>query len=350
MSDVVDSGREIGLGNIDTIDPKLTPRGASGISYIAHGTFVANAGISLVCALALSPFRDMSTVRHWIGRLVLVASVAGAGLARAENGYDKIDTEYLFGFVTGTDVGEVGEKELENTTVGRFGKRTGSYGAISHTLALEYVPVENLRLEMGAIAGYHAISGVSDLDNLRRASFQGLSLEIRYRLLARERAAFGLTLLAEPHWARIDETSGQPANQYGTDLAVLIDKELIPNRVVAAFNVFYAPEATQSRVMGAWSHDATFGVGAGLMVQVWPGFFMGGEARYLRAYESLGLDAFAGHALFVGPNLFFKPAERWRVTATWAVQVAGKAVDVPGSLDLTNFERHQVRLRIGYEF
>jgi hypothetical protein len=38
MSDVVDSGREIGLGNIDTIDPKLTPRGASGISNIAHGT------------------------------------------------------------------------------------------------------------------------------------------------------------------------------------------------------------------------------------------------------------------------------------------------------------------------
>jgi hypothetical protein len=286
----------------------------------------------------------------WITSVLLATSLGGAQLARADVRYDKIDTEHLFGFLTGTDVGEVGEKELENTTVGRFGKRTGSYSALSHTLALEYVPVENLRLEMGAIGGHHAISGVSDLDNVRRARFQGLSLEIRYRLLARERAAFGLTLLAEPHWARIDETSGQPANQYGADLAVLIDKELIPNRVVAAFNVLYAPEATQSRVTGAWSRDATFGVGAGLMVQVWPGLFMGGEARYLRAYETLGLDGFAGHALFLGPNIFFKPADKWRVTATWAVQVAGHAVNESGPQDLTNFERHQVRLRIGYEF
>ena len=289
----------------------------------------------------------MSHLVRWIVTSVLVAASLGeVELARA----DKIDTEYLFGFLTGTDIGEPGEKEIENTTVGRFGKGTGSYRALSHTLALEYVPVENLRLEMGAIGGYHAISGVSDLDDLRRASFQGLSLEIRYRVLARERAAFGLTLLAEPHWARIDETSGQSANQYGADLAVLIDKELIPNRVVAAFNVLYAPEVAQSRVTGSWSRDATFGVGAGLMVQMVPGLFMGGEARYLRAYESLGWDGFAGHALFLGPNIFFKPAERWRVTATWAVQVAGRAVDESGGLDLTNFERHQIRLRIGYEF
>jgi hypothetical protein len=32
------------------------------------------------------------------------------------------------------------------------------------------------------------------------------------------------------------------------------------------------------------------------------------------------------------------------------MQVAGKAVHDPGALDLTNFERHQARLRIAYEF
>lgn len=297
----------------------------------------------------------MRAVFGWIiTGVLLVASLGKAGPARADPRYDKrydrIDTEYLFGFVTGTDIGEAGEKEIENTTVGRFGKGTGSYRALSHAVALEYVPVENLRLEMGAIGGYHAISGVNDLDDIRRGSFQGLSLEIRYRLLERERAGFGLALLAEPHWARIDETSGQPVDQFGADLAVLIDKELVPNRIVAAFNVFYTPEVAQSRVTGEWSREANLGVGAGLMAQISPGLFVGGEARYLRAYESLGLNDFAGHALFLGPNLFFKPAERWRVTASWAVQVAGRAVDDSGSLDLTNFERHQVRLRIGYEF
>ena len=127
-------------------------------------------------------------------------------------------------------------------------------------------------------------------------------------------------------------------------------KELIPNRVVAAFNVLYTPEIARSRLTGEWSREANFGLGTALMAQIRPGLFVGGEARYLRAYESFSLDAFAGHALFVGPNVFFKPAERWRVTVTWAVQVAGRAVDESGSLDLTNFNRHQVRLRIGYEF
>lgn len=102
--------------------------------------------------------------------------------------------------------------------------------------------------------------------------------------------------------------------------------------------------------MGEWSRDTKFGFGTALMAQIWPGLFIGGEARYLRAYESLGLGDFAGHALFVGPNLFFTPAERWRVTMTWAVQAAGKAVGISGPLDLTNFERHQFRLRIGREF
>ena len=292
----------------------------------------------------------MSSFVARIGCLVFMASFADVGLAKADNSYDKIDTEYLFGFVTGTDVGEVGEREFESTTDGRFSKRTGSYRALSQTLALEYVPIENLRLEMGAIAGYHSISGVPELDDVRRASFQGVSLEIRYRVLTREHTGLGLTLLAEPHWARIDETNGQRVNQFGADLGLLIDKELIPNRVVAAFNVLYTPEIARSRLTGEWSREANFGLGTALMAQIRPGLFVGGEARYLRAYESFSLDAFAGHALFVGPNVFFKPAERWRVTVTWAVQVAGRAVDESGSLDLTNFNRHQVRLRIGYEF
>jgi hypothetical protein len=279
-------------------------------------------------------------------RAACVAGRSATGLRRCQG---QIDTEHLFGFLTGTDIGEAGDKEIENTTAGRFGKGAGSYRALSHTLALEYVPIENLRLEMGAIGGCHAISGVSDLDDVRRAGFQGLSLEIRYRLLAREQAGFGLTLLAEPHWARIDETSGQRVNQFGADLGVLIDRELVPNRIVAAFNVLYTPEIAQSRITGEWSRDANFGVGAGLMAQISPGLLIGAEARYLRAYESLGLEHFAGHALFLGPNLFFKPAERWRVTASWAVQVAGRAADDSSSLDLTNFERHQVRLRIGYD-
>jgi hypothetical protein len=36
-----------------------------------------------------------------------------------------VDTQFLFGFTQGSDVGELGEKEIESETVGRFGKVDG---------------------------------------------------------------------------------------------------------------------------------------------------------------------------------------------------------------------------------
>ena len=282
--------------------------------------------------------------------LVGVARPALGELRKNGGKADEVDTEHMFGFITGTDIGEVGDKELESETTGRLGKRTGSYTALSHMLALEYTPLEHLRLEMAAIQSYHDISGVPELDDLRRGAFEGLSLEVRYRLLSREQSGIGLTILAEPHWSRVDDTSGQLVNHYGAGLAILIDKELIPNRVVAAFNLLYDPEVKKFQDTGEWSREATYGVGAGLMNQIWPGVFVGAEARYLLQYESLGFNRFAGHAVFVGPNLFIRPSERWRITATWTTQVVGRAAGDSSSLDLMNFERHQVRLRIGYYF
>jgi hypothetical protein len=50
--------------------------------------------------------------------LIVTAIVAfGSIIARA----DPIDTEHLFGFTIGTDVGEIGEKELESNTLWRAG-------------------------------------------------------------------------------------------------------------------------------------------------------------------------------------------------------------------------------------
>jgi hypothetical protein len=58
----------------------------------------------------------------------------------------RIDTEHLFGFVIGTDVGNVGDKELEAEVTSGFGKRPGSYAAFAPSLEYEFVPIANLRL------------------------------------------------------------------------------------------------------------------------------------------------------------------------------------------------------------
>jgi hypothetical protein len=51
-----------------------------------------------------------------------------------------IDTEHLFGFMIGTDVGNVGEREFQSETTGRFGKNGGRYRAVGQEFELEFVP------------------------------------------------------------------------------------------------------------------------------------------------------------------------------------------------------------------
>ncbi len=208
------------------------------------------------------------------------------------------------------------------------------------------MPLPNFRFEVGALTSYHNISGVTGLDDRRQEAFQGLALDLRYRLLDRNHAPFGLTMEVEPHWGRVDESSGEPLDQYSVSLSILMDKELVPDRIVAAFNFVYAPQTTRLRVAGDWERETTLGFGTAIMSQIQPGVLIGADARYLRRYDSLGLDAFGGQAFFLGPTVCAKFADRWQLTAAWSIQVAGQATGGGGSLDLTNFVRYEARLRL----
>ena len=261
-----------------------------------------------------------------------------------------IDTEHLFGFIIGTDVGEVGEKEVESSATGRFGKQTGTYNAASGTLSMEAVPIAHLRTEItGEVLGY-GITGVRGLADQQYGAFGGLSADIRYQFLDRATAPFGLAVGAEPRWGRADDVTGQPANQYSVDFVAAADWEPIRDRVVAAFNLLYQPETTRLKWSGTWSQQSTAGVGIGVMVQVHPGLFAGGEARYLRTYDGGGLETFAGQGVFIGPTVYMQlPRKAW-IAVALSAQVAGDTPASIGSLDLVNFERRQARVLFGVNF
>jgi len=261
-----------------------------------------------------------------------------------------IDTEHLFGFTIGSDVGDVGEREIEGSVTGRFAKQNGTYNAGSGTLSAEFVPIANLRTEItGAVVSYD-VAGVSGLVDQHYVALGGVSGDIRYRLLDRSTAPFGLAVGAEPHWGRADDVTGLAANQYGVDFVAAADWEPIRDRVVAAVNLVYQPETTRFSWSGAWSQESTAGVAIAVMAQIRPGIFAGGEARYLRRYDGLGLDAFAGQGLFIGPTIYAKLSERAWVALAWSAQVAGQASMSTGSLDLVNFERRQARVLFGVNF
>jgi hypothetical protein len=263
---------------------------------------------------------------------------------------EPIDTEHLFGFTIGSDVGEVGDREIEGSATGRFAKQAGTYNAASGTLSAEFVPMPNLRTEItGAVVSYD-IAGVSGLADQRYVALGGVSGDIRYRLLDRATAPFGLAVGAEPHWGRADDVTGQPANQYGVDFVAAADWEPIRDRVVAAVNLLYEPETTRFNWGGAWAQESTAGVAIGVMAQIQPGIFVGGEARYLRRYDGLGLDAFAGQGFFIGPTIYANLSKSAWIALAWSAQVAGQASTSTGPLDLVNFERRQARLLFGVSF
>src|ERR1700737_3691365 len=159
-----------------------------------------------------------------------------------------IDTEHLFGFMIGTDVGTAGEREFQSKTTGRFSKNGGRYRAIKQELEFEFVPVNNFRIEVGSAFASHDINGIAGFEDRRQLAWQGLSLDLRYRFLDRDTAPFGLTFAVENHLGRIDESAGALVRKYGTELTLAFDRELVPNFAVAALNL---PEWTRFLGTGA---------------------------------------------------------------------------------------------------
>jgi hypothetical protein len=217
---------------------------------------------------------------------------------------------------------------------------------------LEYgvTPWRDFHLGLGASFSAHRISGVPNLDDRKQFAFEGLSLDFRQRLLDRSKARFGLTIMAEPHWARLDEIDGQRAQKFALEVGLAADTELIKDRFYAAFNVIYEPEWLRLKVTGETERESTLGVSLAGMAKVSPSVLAGAEVRYLRSYEGVALNAFAGEALFVGPIIFVNVDDRLALIAAFSSQVTGRAAAGSGGLDLENFERHRAKLKAVVSF
>src|SRR5271163_4235179 len=98
---------------------------------------------------------------------LLLALLLVPRCARAE----PIENEHLFGFTIGSDVGDVGDKEVEGSVTGRFSKQTGTYDAGSSTMSVEFVPMPKLRTEFTGTVNSYDITGVSGFADQRYSAF-----------------------------------------------------------------------------------------------------------------------------------------------------------------------------------
>ena len=218
------------------------------------------------------------------------------------------------------------------------------------SLEFKYTAFENFRISAAATFAYYDIGGVMDMDDRRQGALQSLSLNARYRVLNRESAPFGLTLSFEPHWGFADETSGVPLRHFGWEGDLLFDRALVPGFLFGAMNLHIDTDRAETVAGGGAEQQPTLGLFVAMAAQAMSGVWIGGEARYLRAYEGAGLETLTGQALYLGPTLYAKLSERMWLSAAFDVQARGRAVSTAGALDLVNFERYQANFRLGFEF
>ena len=282
--------------------------------------------------------------------LTLATAPAWAQTAPATpDPYHELETKYLFGFTEGADIGAQGEQSVEFETTTQFGRRGGTYGTLEQEIEYESVPSQFFGYELSAHTLGYSLRDVLGTPNAQGVNFSGLSTELHYLVIGRGPGSpFGLTLVAEPEWARLDD-NGQPIKDFSTTFRAIVDTELVPNRLYAAANLIYAPDYAQSPGQ-PWMRSSNWGLSSGLAYRFAPKITAGGEAEYYRQYGSFGLQSLQGQALYLGPTLHVQFTGKIMMSAAWSTQVAGRAAGEDHGLDLTNFPRHRGNLKVEFEF
>lgn len=278
-----------------------------------------------------------------VRRLPTVAILLLSSLAQAQEKQTgaTVDSEHIFGFTEGADIGDKGESELESITIGRLGKQ-GGFAALTNETSFRYGVEQGFRASVGTLTDYYSVHdtpGYLDRTGLR---YSGLTSEFRWQFSEHDSAPVGLTLSFTPTWRRVDDPAPGQGLSYLLPVSLLADRVLIPNRLYAAVNVGVAP--TFSYVAGSWRNTLPLEISAALAAAVGDRIFLGGEVR-LAAQNQTAL--FGGRALYIGPSFFVKLQENLTFKAAWSLQVPDV---ISGRMDLANFERGQFVAQFAYGF
>jgi Putative MetA-pathway of phenol degradation len=265
--------------------------------------------------------------------------------------FHELETKYIFGFTSGSDIGAEGEKSIEFETTSTFQKRQGRFVALEQEVEFEGVPTQYFAYELSAHGMYNNIHGVDGIDNVTSTQFSGLSTDLRYLVIGRgPESPFGLTLDMEPEWARIDDESGAHFTAFSDAFTIIADTELINNRLYGALNLSYEPEVSHAPGDSGWEREATWGVSGAMSYRISPKVTVGGEVEYFRAYDSYGFDAFAGHAVYVGPTLHIQFNGKTMLAMAYERQVYGQEAGDNRFLDLVDFELNRFNMKLEFEF
>ena len=277
----------------------------------------------------------------WIILLVSVLLLLPR-IAQSQQNSEPLDTEHIFGFTEGADIGEKGEKELENTTIGSLGTMIGSYAFFQNETSFRYGVAEHFRASLGVLTDYYSIRYLPGLDDRTGLGFGGTTSEFRWQVLERDRSPIDLTLSLAPQWQRIDTASGKNQQSYIVPFTILADMALLPDTMFAASNIIWNPTFTPSR--GKLQEESPLELSLASSGLIGERIWLGAEIRHLTRNQA---GFFTGHALFIGPSLFVQLSETVTAKLAWSAQIPDETT---GRVDPVNYPRNQVLAQIVKNF
>jgi hypothetical protein len=266
--------------------------------------------------------------------------------------------EQYFGYTYSAEVLPKGETETELWVTDRRGKDGGHYDAQDYSVELEHGFTDRLTVSGYANFVSQHIRGLEpNLEDVDRDfAFKGVSAEFKYNVLSPYKNGIGLTLYAEPAWSRIHSIEGEKGTEYEVELKLLLQKNFMDDRLIWAANLIFEPEWEREKEVEPggeteieWEKELKLGVSTGLSYRVAPGWYAGVETRYASVYPDWtnGLHR-ETYAVFAGPSIHYG-GKKWWFTATYLPQLFGSP-SPGGSRALGEYEKRELRLKIGYNF
>ena len=97
----------------------------------------------------------------------------------------EVDTEHMFGFTEGSDIGAPRQLEAEIEEIGHFGREGGTYSTFATNMNLKYPLTETFRIAGGLTVTRFDSYDVTGVDNINAFVFDRITAEFRWRPLDR---------------------------------------------------------------------------------------------------------------------------------------------------------------------
>jgi len=304
------------------------------------------------------------TTARGFGLLSLLAfTVWGPMQARAD--------EPLFGFTYTTDLLPKGKFELEQWSTTRFTKAPGGkFWMQENKTEEEYGLTDKLQTSLYQIydstAAYHngpfnqtvpaeqfSYYSPGPDDHFSATKFIGVAGEAIYRIWSPYTHRIGIAVYEEPTFG---------AAFIENEAKIILQKNYIDDRLVLAGNLTYAPEwrhqpEEDDPTKTTWQEetDANIDFGASYrFMRKWSAAF---ELYNEREFNSYNFTHESNSGYFLGPTVHYA-GKNFFVTANYDQQMpwASKHVDsipggiVGGRIVDNDFERHRVRIKVGWYF